>query len=80
MILRSSAVQTVEDILTDPLIMVIPQSHQSFLDGFALYKARIDKGYSLTDCITMQAMRREGVTEILTHDHHFTQEGFQILL
>ena len=60
---------------------MIPQSHQSFLDGLALYKARPDKGYSLTDCISMQVMRREGITEILTHDDHFTQEGwFAILL
>ena len=45
-----------------------------------LYQARPDKQYSLTDCISMQAMRTEGLTEILTHDGHFTQEGFTILL
>jgi len=28
----------------------------------------------------MEAMRQEGITEILTHDNHFTQEGFTILL
>ena len=27
----------------------------------------------------MQAMRREGLTDILTNDRHFTQEGFTIL-
>ena len=27
----------------------------------------------------MQAMRREGLTDVLTNDHHFTQEGFRIL-
>jgi len=30
--------------------------------------------------ISMEAMRQEGITEILTHDNHFTQEGFTILL
>ena len=69
-----------EDALADPLVIVRPQTHQSFLDGFALYKARPDKEYSLTDCISMEAMRAEGITEILTHDSHFTQEGFTILL
>jgi len=24
-------------------------------------------------------MRREGLTDVLTNDHHFTQEGFHIL-
>ncbi len=36
------------------------------------YKARPDKGYSLTDCISMNLMRERDITEILTHDHHFT--------
>jgi predicted nucleic acid-binding protein len=27
----------------------------------------------------MQTMRRAGLTEVLTNDHHFTQEGFTIL-
>jgi predicted nucleic acid-binding protein len=31
-------------------------------------------------CISMEAMREEGITEILTHDDHFTQEGFTKLL
>ena len=79
-VLRNNATQTVEDALADPLVIVRPQSHQSFLDGLAFYKARPDKEYSLTDCISMQAMRQEGITEILTHDNHFKQEGFTLML
>jgi uncharacterized protein len=45
----------------------------------ALSEARPDKEYSLTDCISMVTMRQEGITEILTHDNHFTQEGLTIL-
>jgi len=45
----------------------------------ALYGARPDKGYSLTDCISMHTMRREGLTEVLTNDRHFEQEGFRAL-
>jgi uncharacterized protein len=79
-VLRGVAVQTVERVLSNPLVIVRPQSHQTFLDGLSLYRARLDKGYSLTDCISMEAMRQEGITEILTHDNHFAQEGFTILL
>jgi predicted nucleic acid-binding protein len=49
------------------------------LYGFELYAARPDKGYSLTDCISMQTMRREGLTEVLTNHKHFEQEGFRAL-
>jgi len=78
--LRQLATAYVDDILSDPDMVIRPQSHQSFLDGYALYKARPDKGYSLTDCISMEAMRQEGISDILTHDNHFTQEGFTTLL
>ncbi len=61
----------------DPDIRIIPQSRASFLDGLSLYHARPDKGYSLTDCISMQAMRRGGLTDALTNDRHFEQEGFR---
>ncbi len=60
-------------------VRIIPQSRDSFLDGLNLYRARPDKGYSLTDCISMQTMRREGLTEALTNDRHFEQEGFRAL-
>jgi uncharacterized protein len=76
---RADAVQTVRDVLADARITVIPQSRASFLDALAFYASRPDKQYSLTDCVSMQAMRREGLTEVLTNDHHFEQEGFRIL-
>jgi predicted nucleic acid-binding protein len=46
------------------------------LHRVALYQSRLDKGYSLTDCISMQTMRTEGLTQALTNDRHFVQEGF----
>ena len=55
------------------------QSRSSFLSGVALYEKRADKGYSLTDCISMETMRREGMNAILTNDRHFEQEGFRAL-
>ena len=47
--------------------------------ALALYETRPDKEYSLIDCRSMVALRALGVTEVLTNDHHFTQEGFTIL-
>jgi uncharacterized protein len=66
-------------LITSPTIVVIPQSRESFLAGLELYRARPDKGYSLTDCISMHAMRQRGITEVLTNDRHFEQEGFKAL-
>ena len=78
--LRREVTRNVEAILSDPAVRVIEQSHDSFVAGFELYRARLDKGYSLTDCISMQTMRREGIAAVLTNDVHFEQEGFRAVL
>jgi len=76
---RRRALVNAQRILGAPDVRVIPQSRESFLSGMSLYGERPDKGYSLTDCISMQTMRREGLTEVLTNDRHFEQEGFHAL-
>lgn len=78
--IRREVAMVVEEILQDPSVRVIPQSRESFLAGLDLYRARPDKGYSLIDCISMQTMRREGLTDALTNNRHFEQEGFRALL
>ena len=77
--MRREVAMAVQNILRDPVVKVISQSRESFLAGLKLYRDRPDKGYSLTDCISMQTMRREGLAEVLTNDRHFEQEGFRAL-
>lgn len=77
--LRGRTVQFVDDIMQNTHIKVIPQNRESFLQGLNLYRRRLDKEYSLTDCISMTVMQRLKINEVLTHDHHFKQEGFIIL-
>ncbi len=45
-----------------------------------LYRARPDKDWGLTDCLSFVLMKQEGVTEALTADVHFRQAGFTALL
>lgn len=78
--LRRLAFENIRAILLNKNIEVISCSHDVFLDAIELYENRPDKGYSLTDCISMNTCRELGISEILTHDDHFTQEGFTVLL
>ncbi|MBR8836311.1 MAG: type II toxin-antitoxin system VapC family toxin [Stigonema ocellatum SAG 48.90 = DSM 106950] len=78
--MRKGASRLVRMIIADSTIQVIPQTRESFLAALALYEQRPDKEYSLTDCISMYTMRQLELTEVLTHDQHFTQEGFIVLL
>ena len=77
--LRTKALAVTRHILSAKNIRVLAQTHQTFSTGLELYATRLDKGYSMTDCISMQAMRREGLTDALTNDRHFEQEGFRAL-
>ena len=79
--IRKSVAEIVFGALTnETYIEVVEQSRESFLSGLALYEKRLDKSYSLADCISMQLMRAEGISEVLTNDKHFSQEGFTTLL
>ena len=65
--MRRKAFANAQSILNNPGVRVIPQSRSPLLR------------HGLTDCISMQAMRREGIVEALTNDRHFEQEGFRAL-
>lgn len=77
---RHTAVANVRAILVNLHTEVVSRTPDVFLAALAMYEARPDKSYSLTDCISMNMMRERGIMRVLTHDHHFTQEGFTILL
>ena len=78
--MRRQAVENVRAILLNQNVEIISCTHETVLAAIDLYERRPDKGYSLTDCISMISMKSLGLDEVLTHDDHFWQEGFNILL
>jgi uncharacterized protein len=78
--MRKQAARMVKSIMGNPNVKVIAQSRDSFLRGLELYGQRTDKSYSLTDCISMNVMKKEAIKEILTNDNHFEQEGYVVLI
>ncbi len=78
-VVKQGSAQRVSLLLKSPTVQVVPQKRDTFLAGLNLYGQRLDKGYSLTDCISMQTMQSLGIGEVLSHDRHFVQEGFTIL-
>jgi predicted nucleic acid-binding protein len=75
---RSHAAGFVRTLLHNPAIDVFASNRDLFLSGLSLYESRLDKGYSLVDCIGMSLMRVNGLDSVLTTDSHFRQEGFQL--
>lgn len=77
---RPFIVRLLELIEADPRIKVIGASNSQFQRGVALYLARQDKYWSLTDCISFVMMQQRNIKESLTADQHFEQAGFKRLL
>ena len=44
------------------------------------YARHLDKSWSLTDCLSMEAMNGAALEEVATTDGHFAQAGFRVLL
>lgn len=60
-------------------VKLVGANDELFTAGLALYRARSDKAWSLTDCISFVVMERESLREALTGDRHFEQAGFVAL-
>ena len=77
---RGAFLTLLNSLRADPNVVIVPPSDDLFQRGISLYGERLDKDWSLTDCISFVVMRDHGVAEALTGDHHFEQAGFRILL
>lgn len=77
---RATFVALVRQLRGDPNTVLTPASDDLLNQGLALFSRRVDKDWSLTDCISFEVMGREGITDALTGDRHFAQAGFRALL
>lgn len=77
---RLSFLSLVRDILEDSNTTFVYFDSSVLTRAIELYRSRLDKDWSLTDCVSFAVMAEFGLTEALTADHHFEQAGFRALL
>jgi predicted nucleic acid-binding protein len=77
---RTAVATFIEEVYEHPNCRVVHQTSGQFREALRLYKQRHDKQWSLTDCASILIMQSERIGEVLTHDKHFTQAGFTVLL
>jgi predicted nucleic acid-binding protein len=77
---RKPVLDFLSAVLKHPLVESVWVDERVHREGMDLLRRRIDKGYSLCDAVSFNLMRKWGVDEALTTDHHFEQEGFRALL
>jgi uncharacterized protein len=75
--LRPAAIRFWERTMQDPQVTVIPLTVEVLQEAIDLFKAREDKTWSFTDCISFKIMLRREIALALSADHHFRQAGFQ---
>lgn len=77
---RLEALNFASDLLENISIEVVWVNETLHRAAHALLQRRIDKTYSLCDAVSFLLMREHNLTEALTTDRHFEQEGFRRLL
>jgi len=77
---RTQVLEFVVDLVDTPDIETVWVDEQLHREAMRLLLARQDKGYSLCDAVSFILMRQRGITDGLTTDRHFEQEGFIRLL
>jgi predicted nucleic acid-binding protein len=74
---RDKAVTAVRALMSATTVDVVTCD---FAAALTLYERRRDKEWGLVDCSSIVIMQSHGITDVLAHDTHLRQAGFQALL
>jgi len=77
---RAHAVKLINAIRDTEFINVVELDKEAYDESWQMYSDRTDKEWSLTDCISFTVMKRNGMRDAFTNDHHFEQAGFNVLI
>ena len=77
---KRRAADFVRRLLETETVDVIDVDRALLERGIELYARRLDKAYSMVDCISMVVCRDLGISDVLTTDRDFEREGFVALL
>jgi len=76
---QQAALLALRSVLSADL-RVASLSTSDFIEVVKFYGSRLDKEYSFADCHSIILMMQYRIRKVLSHDHHFTQAGFEILM
>ena len=77
---RAAFVDIVRDLRSSNDVLLLPAEPGLWQRGLDLYGKRLDKEWSLVDCISFVVMTERKIGDALTGDRHFEQAGFNALL
>ncbi|CAN5468333.1 hypothetical protein BH10ACI1_BH10ACI1_24580 [soil metagenome] len=77
---RENALNFLKTLVLLPRLELVWIDENHHHQAIELLENRLDKTYSLCDAVSFLLMRERGISEALTTDKHFEQEGFTRLL
>lgn len=78
--MRARAVAAVASLRASGAATVVEATRGGWDAAFDLYRSRDDKDWSLVDCTSILICRSRSIQRVFTHDRHFAQAGFELLL
>ncbi len=77
---RPQIVAVVNALLESPSVVYLHVDRATHDRAWELLQHRLDKAWSLVDCVSFVIMADRGMTDAFTTDHHFEQAGFTRML
>ena len=77
---RNTSFKFVREVESSELVKIVWIDTELHGEAMNLLEARLDKNYSLCDAVSFVVMREYELTDALTTDRHFQQEGFAGML
>jgi predicted nucleic acid-binding protein len=77
---KPSVIAFLRHLESSPRVEIVFVDPTLWSKGWDIYEKRLDKAWSLTDCISLGVMKEQGISDALTGDQHFVQAGYRALL
>jgi predicted nucleic acid-binding protein len=77
---RPAGKQFLDYLHSYPLVDIAPLTPPRYDRAYRLFSRRMDKEWSLADCLSFVVMEEYGLKDALAADTHFSQAGFRPLL
>ncbi len=77
---REKGVKLIDGLRSLANLQIVAADTTLLAEGWQVYRSRLDKEWSLTDCTSIIVLQRERIDQVFTSDHHFEQAGFLKLL
>jgi len=77
---REKGVKLIDGLRSLANLQIVAADTTLLAEGWQVYRSRLDKEWSLTDCTSIIVLQRERIDQVFTSDHHFEQAGFLELL